>query len=217
MSRVLMVTVVLGLLSGCYLDSIVHDKDKELAFLQEERNRLRREKAELAQQVARDSLQDQVATPDALAQLRRRLEKAGIEVTMDGAKLILTVANSILFQPGRSVLRPEAQRALREVANVLNNDYHQNQIRIEGHTDSDKIRKSKNRYKDNWELSMARSLAVHEFLREKCGVPTSRMYAAGYAYTRPVAPNDTESGKARNRRVDIVILPNIEVALNPAR
>lgn len=217
MSRVIVITVILGLSSGCYLDSIVRDKDKELAFLQEERNRLRREKAELAHQLARDSLQDQVATPDALAELRRRLEQAGIEVTMDGAKLILTVANSILFQPGRAVLRPEAKRALQEVANVLNRDYQQHQIRVEGHTDSDPIKKSKNRYQDNWELSMARALAVHEFLREQCGVPGERMYAAGYAYTRPVASNDTESGKARNRRVDIVILPNIEVALNPPR
>jgi chemotaxis protein MotB len=79
-----------------------------------------------------------------------------------------------------------------------------NSVRLEGHTDSVPIYTE--RFKNNWELSTARSIAVLQLFETKFGLDSSRFAVAGYAQNIPVAPNDTEEGRARNRRVEIVIL-----------
>ena len=79
-----------------------------------------------------------------------------------------------------------------------------NPIRLEGHTDSQPIHTA--RFRNNWELSAARGVAMLELLNSKFGIPHDRLAVVGYADTVPKVSNDTEEGRARNRRVDIVIL-----------
>ncbi len=90
-----------------------------------------------------------------------------------------------------------------------------NPVRLEGHTDSTPINTP--RFHSNWELSSARSIAILELLTGKFGVPRNRLSIAGYADTAPVASNDTEEGRARNRRADIVILNEQGVIAEPAK
>ncbi|HVX65965.1 MAG TPA: OmpA family protein, partial [Bryobacteraceae bacterium] len=77
-------------------------------------------------------------------------------------------------------------------------------VRLEGHTDSIPIHNS--RFRSNWELSAARGIAMLELLHGRCGVPLERLAVAGYADTCPIDSNSTAEGRARNRRVDVVIL-----------
>jgi chemotaxis protein MotB len=79
-----------------------------------------------------------------------------------------------------------------------------NPVRLEGHTDAMPIRTL--RFRSNWELSTARSIALMEILSNRFGVPHERMSVAGYADTAPIDSNDTPEGRAHNRRVDIVLL-----------
>ena len=79
-----------------------------------------------------------------------------------------------------------------------------NVIRLEGHTDSQPIRSG--RFQSNWELSASRSIAMLRLLNERYGIDSNRMSIAGYADTHSVDSNETETGRVRNRRVDIVIL-----------
>jgi chemotaxis protein MotB len=79
-----------------------------------------------------------------------------------------------------------------------------NPVRLEGHTDSRPIHTA--RFHSNWDLSAARSIALLKILSERFGLPATRLSVAGYADTAPVAANDTEEGRTRNRRVDIVVL-----------
>jgi chemotaxis protein MotB len=79
-----------------------------------------------------------------------------------------------------------------------------NPVRLEGHSDSMPIRTP--RFGSNWELSAARGIALMEILSDRFGVPQERLSIAGYADTAPIASNDTAEGRARNRRVDIVLL-----------
>ena len=88
-----------------------------------------------------------------------------------------------------------------------------NQIRLEGHTDNVPIHNEQ--FKNNWELSSARSIAVLQFLTDKFSVPVKRLAVSGYADVEPVASNDTEVGRARNRRVDVVILSSLASKLEP--
>ncbi|MAE59803.1 MAG: hypothetical protein CMJ49_00445 [Planctomycetaceae bacterium] len=127
-------------------------------------------------------------------------------VTVDtGARgeTIVRVESDILFDPGKATLKKSAQQTLDQVARVLNSQYVGKTIRIEGYTDSDPIKKSK--WKDNLELSTQRSMAVHRHL-EKRGIGADRLYSAGFGATHPRAGNSTATGKAQNRRVEIVVV-----------
>lgn len=107
-----------------------------------------------------------------------------------------------LFDSGKAIIKPGAETALDVLATFLLSI--PNDVRIEGHTDSDPI--STLQFPSNWELSGARAASVLQYLQTFGNVTPQRMSIAGYADWRPVAPNDTPANKAQNRRVDIVIL-----------
>jgi len=83
-------------------------------------------------------------------------------------------------------------------------------VRIEGHTDAQPIHTA--RFRSNWELSAGRSIAIMELLSGRFEIARDRLAIVGYADTMPVAENDTPEGRARNRRVDLVILNNYAIA-----
>jgi len=88
-----------------------------------------------------------------------------------------------------------------------------NPVRLEGHTDAIPIHTP--RFRSNWELSAARAIAVLDLLTGRFEVPRERVAIAGYADTTPIAANDSETGRARNRRVDIVILSRQQALTEP--
>jgi chemotaxis protein MotB len=90
-----------------------------------------------------------------------------------------------------------------------------NPVRLEGHTDSVPINTP--RFHSNWQLSAARSIALLEILTGRFGVSASRLSVAGYAETAPMDSNETEAGRARNRRVDIVVLNEHGMHGEPAK
>ena len=123
---------------------------------------------------------------------------ADVEVSTNAAgELALRLPSDVLFNAGKASLRDAAKRSLREVAAVLQSEYPDRQIRVEGYTDSDPIRKSG--WKDNLELSLARAAAVHRYLVGR-GIPAERLYAAGYGSENPL------QSKAASRRVEIVVV-----------
>lgn len=115
-----------------------------------------------------------------------------------GEGLTVTLPESALFRPGDSRLKDEALPALREVAGFLNGSP-RNRVLVRGHSDSS------GSLRLNLALSGARAARVRRFLAES-GVAAGRLSYAGAGPARPVAPNDTEAGRARNRRVEIVVL-----------
>jgi chemotaxis protein MotB len=117
--------------------------------------------------------------------------------------LIIHFDATALFDSGRAELKQGALPALDAVAVVLGQV--PNQIRVEGHTDSDPMIPNPI-YPDNWMLSGARATGVLRYLHEFHQITYERMSIAGYADTRPVASNETPEGKAKNRRVDIVVV-----------
>ena len=106
------------------------------------------------------------------------------------------------FSTGSAEATSEARRLIEPVGETLRDV--PNGIRIEGHTDDVPIRTAK--YDSNWELSTARASAVVALLVERVGLEASRLSAAGYGQYHPLNPNDNDAHRARNRRVDLVIL-----------
>ena len=136
----------------------------------------------------------------------------GVELAIEGDRgLIVRMKDSVLFDSGQAELKPAAMAVLDKLAETVKGL--PNQIRIEGHTDDRPIHTAL--YPSNWELSTARATNVIRYLIERCGMSPKRLSAAGYGEYRPVADNSTETGRARNRRVDIVLLPLTFAANEP--
>ncbi len=120
---------------------------------------------------------------------------------------VITVDNAILFKPGKTELSSQAKATLARVATLLNEKYTGDDVRVDGFTDNQAITRSKNDWDDNWDLAGGRSRAVLHYLIER-GVSAKRLAFAGYADNHTVASNATEAGRAKNRRVEIVVMPS---------
>jgi len=130
--------------------------------------------------------------------------KAKLEMTERG--LVITFLAEIFFDSGKDIIHNSSKSTLKRVAEVLNNKISDSPLAVEGHTDNVPIRYSG--WKSNWELSVARSLAVLHYFIDEAEVRAGRLSAVGYGEFKPVASNTTEEGKQQNRRVEIVILPS---------
>ena len=129
--------------------------------------------------------------------------KAGkIELKLEPRGLVVSLREATFFPSGGDEIAPDSYATLEKIGGMLHTL--PNPVLLEGHTDSIPIHTS--RYRSNWELSAARSIAMLEFLVRRLELPRERFGIAGYAETHPIAGNDTPEGRAKNRRVDMVIL-----------
>ena len=145
-------------------------------------------------------------------EMRRALESKDVTISELKGKLTVNILDQILFDSGEAELKPEGQRILEKIAGVLM--LHTNrQVQVIGHTDDVPIRR---KYASNWELSAARALAAVRFLQDRAGVDPRRLGALGHGEFHPIAPNTTVEGRARNRRIEVVVLPE-ELALPVGR
>jgi len=130
----------------------------------------------------------------------------------DGSLKII-VASSVLFESGKADLKSTANPTLKNICSAIKSRYGANYLRIEGHTDSTPVVRNKDKFKDNMELSIARSRAVYDFMMREGGISANKMYTAGYGEYSPIIhPEKTASDRAKNRRVEISILPlNVKI------
>ncbi len=145
-------------------------------------------------------------------ELKKEIEAGRIQVSMEARGLVVSFKQASLFPSGEDVISTDGYDGLRKVADAI--DKLPNPVRLEGHTDSNPIKTS--RFRSNWELSAARSIAVMEKLHS-FGVPRGRFSIAGYADTAPVASNDTDEGRSKNRRVDLIILNQQGIVAEPGQ
>ena len=139
-------------------------------------------------------------------EMRTALESRDVTISELQGKLTVNILDRILFDSGEATLRQEGEAVLRKVAAVLN-QYPTRMIHVIGHTDNVPIRaSSRNKYPSNWELAMARATSAVRFLSEQAGVAPQRLGAVGYGEFRPLADNATPEGRAKNRRIAIVVL-----------
>jgi chemotaxis protein MotB len=134
------------------------------------------------------------------------IDAGKIKVGLRNGQMIMQLPAGVLFPSGKDTLSKEGEATILEVATVLK-DFTDRKFLITGHTDNVPIRGGK--FKDNWELSTARAVTVTRFLMEN-GVHPKLLGAAGYSEYDPVADNSTDQGKQENRRIEIVLLPNID-------
>jgi len=139
--------------------------------------------------------------------LSQEINDKQIKLQMMEKGLVITVVGDLLFDSGKAKIRTEAYPLLDKVSAILKDNMAQFNVGIEGHTDNVPIKHSG--WKSNWELSTSRALSVLHYLVKDQGVSPERLSAIGYGEYRPVASNDSRDGRKQNRRVEIVILPNV--------
>jgi chemotaxis protein MotB len=148
-----------------------------------------------------EKLVEKIPEPPRLGEPQRKLTSLGLDLKMEPRGLVISLPQSILFGSGDDAISPQAKAMVGEIAAVLRQI--PNRVTLIGHADAVPIHNR--RFKNNWELAGARSLRLLELLRQDA-IDESRLSVASDSSFDPKAPNDTPDGRARNRRVEIVIL-----------
>jgi chemotaxis protein MotB len=141
-----------------------------------------------------------------VAKFKSMIDAGKLEVQIRDGLMLVKLPDNILFDPGKVDIKPQGQEAIRQVTQILAG-IEGRKFQVTGHTDNVPTKGSK--FKSNWELSAARAVEVVKLMMSD-GMDGKRLSAAGYADELPVASNDTDDGKRQNRRIEIVVVPNIE-------
>jgi chemotaxis protein MotB len=142
------------------------------------------------------------------SQLEEEIKQGKVEVSMTPRGIVVSLKQAAFFSSGTDAVDLSTMPTMEKVASALKAV--SNPVRIEGHTDAVPIHTPK--FRTNWELSAARAIAIMEVLSKRFEIASDRLAISGYADTVPVADNGTPEGRARNRRVDLVILNNYAIA-----
>ncbi len=185
---------------GQNVDKLAHEKGQLDATLADAKSRLE----DLRKQKAAAEARAQTFR-NLVAQLRSMIDAGKLKVVIRDGRMIIALPNDVLFDSGKTAIKPDGVAALTQVAEVLAGipDRH---FLVAGDTDDVPIHTS--RFPSNWELSTARAVEVVKLLVDK-GVKPEVLAAAGYGQFDPVAPNDSADHRAQNRRIEIVLQPNL--------
>jgi chemotaxis protein MotB len=184
---------------------------KEKQLLSDRVVALNSEKAALAQEAAAKEAEiaKMKGTYDELVgNLQNEISSGQIQVTQLKDKLTLNMVEKILFNSGQADVKESGKKVLDSIAAALKK-IQDKDIRVEGYTDNVPLSpKLRDRFPTNWELSTARASNVVRYLEEKDGLDPSHLIAAGFGQYHPISTNDTDEGRAQNRRIDIVLVPH---------
>lgn len=144
-----------------------------------------------------------------VANMNNEIEQGQIKITQMADRLSVSMVDKILFPSGEAQITPDGVKVLERIGKVLKNTQGKI-IRVEGHTDNVPIHpRLQKEFPTNWELSTARATNVVRFLQEKSGIDDVRLQAIGMSEYHPVASNETVSGRSKNRRIEIALLPEL--------
>lgn len=177
--------------------------------LKKERDALQAKVTELNEKAAKaEQLERATATyEDLKKKLEKEIQDGKVQITEMQNRLTMTMVDKILFPSGSADISKEGKGVLDKVVTILK-DVKDKRIQVEGHTDNVRIYSAiKTRYPTNWELSTARATQVVRYLQEAGGLDPKVLSATGYSEYQPVALNDSDENKSKNRRIEIVLLP----------
>jgi chemotaxis protein MotB len=199
------------------LESAIQAKSDSLSRtiveLRQKNGALETENAKLKQDIAAlQKLQEEKVQKlsktyeDLLVKMKGEIAKGEITISELKGKLTVNMVDAILFDSGKSEVKPEGLAVLQKVISILK-DVTDKAIRVEGHTDNVQIIGAlAKKFPTNWELSAARAINVARFLQDQ-GIDPAILSAVAYGEYKPVAANDTPEGKQKNRRIEIILAP----------
>ncbi|MGA1863724.1 MAG: OmpA family protein [bacterium] len=195
------------------LEKEKEEKIQKIAELEQKNSELQQQISQLKQQISEieaekeEKLKEVSKTYGSMIEkMKAEIEEGQVTITELKGKLTVNMLDAVLFDLGKAEIRPEGLVVLQKVIDVLK-DVEDRVIRVEGHTDNLQIHGAlAQKYPTNWELSAARAVNVAKYL-QKQGIDPNILSATAFGEYKPVADNDTEEGRAKNRRIEIVLLP----------
>jgi chemotaxis protein MotB len=194
------------------IEKLKSDYEKKLAALHREIANLNNELSdlkELTEKQKKELSRMENQAQELEKQLTDEIKKGEIRLKKFHDRLIINIDDRISFDSGQSELKKNFLPTLEKISKILA-QYPEYYIIIEGHTDNIPIKTA--RFRNNWQLSTERALAVLDYLLKNTELDPRRFSAAGYGEYRPVVSNDTKENRALNRRVDIVVIPIVQKA-----
>lgn len=196
-------------LASCATQQTLQEYEDEIVRLREENTQMSKDLARA--QADRDAALRRAQTAQAAPQeasapqtpVYAELDRLGIEYELRGDMMVISLPSAITFGSGSAELTAQGQNAVRAVSERLKSDFPDGQYWIEGHTDTDQP--SRSPFDSNRELSVARAMGVLGYLVTQCGIPDDSCVVVGHGEYAPVAGNDSNDGKAKNRRVEIAV------------
>jgi chemotaxis protein MotB len=200
--------------------------EEKLAAAESERTKLATEKAQLSTEKEQlsQTVQEQEAElaklkatyDDLQDKMKAEIANGAIRLSQNEGRIQVDLVDKVLFDSGDASISSRGQEVLTRLGGVLAK-VEDKFIQVSGHTDdSPPTQKLQDTFPTNWELSVARAVNVVRFLQDKGGVPARRLVAAGYGQMRPVAGNSTPLGRARNRRIEVLLIPDLPSQRNTA-
>jgi chemotaxis protein MotB len=186
---------------GGDVDKMLADKSALSHSLEEARARL--EELRKAQEAAEARA---AVFQSFITKLKSMVQAGTLTITTRRGRLVLQLANDVLFESGQAEVKQAGKVALQQIATALKS-ITDRQFQVSGHTDNVPINTAQ--YPSNWELSAKRAINVVKFLVEQ-GVTAQELSAAGYGEFDPIAANTDNAGRAKNRRIEITLQPNID-------
>lgn len=188
------------------LSQTISELRRKIAGLEEENAKLKAENASLVK-AREEQVQKMSSTYESLLEkMKSEISQGQVTISELKGKLTVNMVDSILFDSGRAEVKKGGLEILGKVVSILK-DVNDKSIRIEGHTDNVQISRAlAQRYPTNWELSAARAINVARYLQGQ-GIDPGQLSAVAYGEWKPVATNDTVEGRAKNRRIEIILVP----------
>jgi chemotaxis protein MotB len=143
---------------------------------------------------------------DLTEKFRKLVDTGKLKVTFRQGQMVLELPSGVLFSSGKADLSSGGEGALQEILDVLK-EFSDRRYLIAGHTDNIPVKSRK--FKSNWLLSTARAVSVVTYMTDKAGFDATNLAAAGYGEFSPVADNSTDEGRAKNRRIEIILVPDL--------
>ena len=196
-------------LSQCDVERI--EQEQRLAKMLSDKGEMEASIEEMQEALAelrrrREAIERRVAAyQDLLARFRALIDAGALEVKIVDGRMVVQMQTDVLFPSGSAELSAEGAKAITDVSKVLA-DIPERRYQVEGHTDNVPITK---KYPSNWELAAARAVNVVKAMVD-AGLGPERVSAASYSEYRPTAPNDSASSRAKNRRIEIVVVPDLD-------
>jgi chemotaxis protein MotB len=192
-------------------DAELKNKDAKVKTLEGQKSATEKELAELRRQ--KEAAEKRIAAFKAMQEKFRALVDTGkLQVAFRNGQMTLKLPSGILFPSGSAELSKAGQAALGDVVKILL-EFKDRRFVVAGHTDNQPIKTRV--FKNNWYLSTARANSVVQFMIQQ-QFPAKSLAAAGYGEFDPVAPNDSDQGREQNRRIELILVPNLEELPNLA-
>lgn len=189
-----------------FLEEEVANSHSEIEGLQGELSSLKGKKTMAERKVG----QLKTAYESLISELKQQIEDQEVTIKEYEEKISVTVVDRILFELGMATITPDGKNILQRVGTILKNIQNR-KIRVVGHTDNIPITPDyQYKFPTNWELSAARAAAVARHFQRESGINPGTLEAVGRSFYDPVASNQTAEGRAQNRRVEIIIAPQLE-------